>query len=207
MLGVGVLVVSLRAVELSRCACSQQTLTGMTFSGWACEVTGHTDCLCTSVQACSCHLCPFGCFVCHPLQVGFPDLAKAKGALQNVFKIVDRKSPIDPASAEGITLDSRAVRGELELQNVVFAYPARPTINVFNNFCLSIPAGEVFTPLGGPLSQPWPLGGKKPLRHNWCAVLTTTIKYSTLNMLHSLQQVKPWRWLVSPAAARARSSG
>lgn len=75
-------------------------------------------------------------------QVGFPDLAKAKGALQNVFKIVDRKSPIDPSSTEGVMLDSRAVRGELELQNVVFAYPARPTIKVFNNFCLSIPAGN-----------------------------------------------------------------
>jgi ATP-binding cassette subfamily B (MDR/TAP) protein 1 len=59
-----------------------------------------------------------------------------------VFKVVDRKSPIDPASTEGVTFDSRAVRGELELQNVVFAYPARPTINVFNNFCLNIPAGE-----------------------------------------------------------------
>ena len=75
------------------------------------------------------------------LQVGFPDLAKAKGALQNVFTVVDRESPIDPASTEGVTVDSRAVRGELELQNVVFAYPSRPSIKVFNNFCLQIPAG------------------------------------------------------------------
>jgi hypothetical protein len=78
-------------------------------------------------------------FLC---QVGFPDLAKAKGALQNVFKIVDRKSPIDPSSEDGTVLDSRAVRGELELQNVVFAYPARPAIKVFNNYCLSISAGR-----------------------------------------------------------------
>lgn len=77
---------------------------------------------------------------CHH-QVGFPDLAKAKGALTSVFKIVDRVSPIDPASTEGLTLDSRAVRGEVELQNVVFAYPARPSVKVFNNFCLHIPAG------------------------------------------------------------------
>jgi ABC-type multidrug transport system fused ATPase/permease subunit len=75
-------------------------------------------------------------------QVGFPDLAKASGALQNVFKIVDRKSPIDPSSSEGVTLDSRTVKGDLELQNVVFAYPARPSIMVFNNFCLTIPAGK-----------------------------------------------------------------
>jgi len=78
---------------------------------------------------------------CVLLQVGFPDLAKAKGALQNVFKVVDRKSPIDPASTEGLILDSRAVQGHLELQDVVFAYPARPSIKVFNNFSLSIPAG------------------------------------------------------------------
>lgn len=76
-----------------------------------------------------------------PCQVGFPDLAKAKGALQNVFKVVDRPSPIDPSSPEGVVLDARAVRGELELQGVVFAYPARPTIRVFNNFNLTIPAG------------------------------------------------------------------
>lgn len=75
-------------------------------------------------------------------QVGFPDLAKASGALQNVFKIVDRKSPIDPSSSEGVTLDSRTVKGDLELQNVMFAYPARPSIMVFNNFCLTIPAGK-----------------------------------------------------------------
>ena len=59
-----------------------------------------------------------------------------------MFKIVDRKSPIDPSSPEGLTLDSRAVKGHLELQNVVFAYPARPSVLVFNNFCLQIPAGE-----------------------------------------------------------------
>lgn len=75
-------------------------------------------------------------------QVGFPDLAKASGALQNVFKIVDRKSPIDPSSSEGVTLDSRTVKGDLELQNVMFAYPARPSIMVFNKFCLTIPAGK-----------------------------------------------------------------
>jgi ATP-binding cassette subfamily B (MDR/TAP) protein 1 len=59
-----------------------------------------------------------------------------------VFRVVDRRSPIDPCSSEGVKLDSRAVRGELELQNVVFVYPARPTITVFNNFCLTIPAGR-----------------------------------------------------------------
>lgn len=52
-------------------------------------------------------------------QVGFPDLAKAKGALGNVFKVVDRSSPIDSSSPEGLQPDSRTVRGELELQNVV----------------------------------------------------------------------------------------
>lgn len=58
-----------------------------------------------------------------------------------MFKVVDRPSPIDPSSPEGVVLDARAVRGELELQGVVFAYPARPTIRVFNNFNLTIHAG------------------------------------------------------------------
>eukprot|EP00879_Flechtneria_rotunda_P003779 GHRR01004019.1.p1 GENE.GHRR01004019.1~~GHRR01004019.1.p1 ORF type:complete len:1293 (+),score=472.26 GHRR01004019.1:779-4657(+) len=81
-------------------------------------------------------------------QVGFPDLAKAKGALQRVFPIIDRTPAIDSSSPDGEAPDSRAVRGELELQHVVFAYPNRPQVKVFNNFCLKIPAGQTVALVG-----------------------------------------------------------
>jgi hypothetical protein len=73
--------------------------------------------------------------------MSFPDLAKAQSALQRVFPIIDRKPEIDSSSAEGDAPDSRSVTGTLELQHVVFAYPARPEVKVFNNFCLKIPSG------------------------------------------------------------------
>jgi hypothetical protein len=53
--------------------------------------------------------------------MGFPDIAKAKGALQRVFPIVDRQPLIDSQSSEGQAPDSRTVRGDLELQHVVGA--------------------------------------------------------------------------------------
>lgn len=81
-------------------------------------------------------------------QLGFPDIAKAKGALQRVFPIVDRTPQIDSQSSEGEAPDSRVLRGELELQHVVFAYPNRPEVKVFNNFCLGIPAGKTVALVG-----------------------------------------------------------
>jgi ATP-binding cassette subfamily B (MDR/TAP) protein 1 len=51
--------------------------------------------------------------------MSFPDIAKAKGALQRVFPVVDRRPVIDSQSSEGQAPDSRTVRGELELQHVV----------------------------------------------------------------------------------------
>jgi len=72
--------------------------------------------------------------------VGFPDIAKAKGAVGRVFRVVDRSPPIDSA-AEGGLAPAGSCTGHLELRHVVFAYPSRPSVTVFNNFCLDIPAG------------------------------------------------------------------
>lgn len=73
--------------------------------------------------------------------------------MQRVFPIVDRKPTIDSSSTEGLKLASagtyasdgstRSVTGEIELQQVVFAYPARPTVTIFKNFNLKIPAGKI----------------------------------------------------------------
>jgi hypothetical protein len=73
--------------------------------------------------------------------VGFPDIAKAKGAIGRVFRVVDREPHIDSA-AEGGLAPAGGCKGHLELRHVVFSYPSRPSVTVFNNFCLDIPAGE-----------------------------------------------------------------
>lgn len=34
------------------------------------------------------------------------------------------------------------MHGTVELKDVVFAYPARPDVRVFNGLCLTVPAGK-----------------------------------------------------------------
>jgi len=47
--------------------------------------------------------------------------------------------PIDAFSDEGATL--AAVRGDVELRDVAFAYPSAPAFRIVNGLSLSIPAG------------------------------------------------------------------
>ena len=72
--------------------------------------------------------------------VGFPDLGKAKAAVGHVFPIIDRQSLIDvsagggfvPASVpEGGKDREGEFVGSIELRNVKFIYPARPSVVVF----------------------------------------------------------------------------
>ena len=80
--------------------------------------------------------------------VAFPSLAKGSGAVKSVFAILDRRSEIDPQGEEGQALVNSAVRGELVLQELLFAYPSRPTTTVLNRLCLTVPAGSSMALVG-----------------------------------------------------------
>ena len=56
-------------------------------------------------------------------QLFFPDVAKGKAATQRVFSIIDRLPKIDASSQEGA--QPLAVKGDVELRDVTFAYPQR----------------------------------------------------------------------------------
>jgi ATP-binding cassette subfamily B (MDR/TAP) protein 1 len=46
-----------------------------------------------------------------------------------MFSVIERKPPIDSQDESGMTLP--AVKGDIQLSNVHFSYPARPDVQIF----------------------------------------------------------------------------
>ncbi|KAF2279256.1 multidrug resistance protein-like protein 1 [Westerdykella ornata] len=65
-------------------------------------------------------------------------LTKASSAAAEMFRMIDRKSEIDPLSEEGI-IPSQCT-GHIDIQDVHFAYPTRPDVPILKGLSLSIPA-------------------------------------------------------------------
>nr|XP_043631203.1 ABC transporter B family member 15-like isoform X2 [Erigeron canadensis] len=68
------------------------------------------------------------------------DLAKGSDAVESVFAVLDRDTLIDPEDPNGKKPD--LVTGHVEICDIVFAYPARPDIRIFNGFSINIEAGK-----------------------------------------------------------------
>ncbi|XP_065875017.1 ABC transporter B family member 15-like [Euphorbia lathyris] len=75
------------------------------------------------------------------------DLAKGSNAIRSVFAILDRKSKINPDDPEGI-LVKKGIKGNIELQNIYFSYPARPNQMIFKDLSLKIEAGKTMALVG-----------------------------------------------------------
>ncbi|ODV91346.1 hypothetical protein CANCADRAFT_32011 [Tortispora caseinolytica NRRL Y-17796] len=74
------------------------------------------------------------------------DMGMGVAAAKRIFATIDRKSYVDPESNEGKTLDT--VKGEIELKNVRFVYPSRPSVTVLQNMSLKVLPGQTVALVG-----------------------------------------------------------
>ncbi|KAJ0788784.1 putative ABC-type xenobiotic transporter [Helianthus annuus] len=72
--------------------------------------------------------------------------ASGRVAAFKLFKVIDRKSEIDPYDTRGQKPDD--IRGDIELREITFSYPARPNEKIFNGFNLVIPSGTTMALVG-----------------------------------------------------------
>ncbi|RVW47424.1 ABC transporter B family member 9 [Vitis vinifera] len=69
-----------------------------------------------------------------------------QAAAYKMFETINRKPPMDPYDTSGTVLAD--IRGEIELKNVYFKYPARPDVQIFSGFSLSVPSGKTAALVG-----------------------------------------------------------
>lgn len=70
-----------------------------------------------------------------------PDFAKVKIAVISIFKILDRKSKIDPSDMSGQIL--KDPQGVIEFTHVSFFYHTRPDVQIFQDLSFKVLAGQV----------------------------------------------------------------
>ncbi|KAI6687427.1 hypothetical protein NL676_024255 [Syzygium grande] len=75
------------------------------------------------------------------------DISKGSNSIKSVFMIHDRRTEIDPDNPGGVEL-KRGLKGQVELRNVFFAYPARPDQMIFNGLSLKVQAGKTVALVG-----------------------------------------------------------
>lgn len=73
------------------------------------------------------------------------DLARGASAIRSIFAILDRKSEIEPENSKAV---KNTIKGQIELKNIVFSYPARPDQMIFNGLNLKIEAGRTVALVG-----------------------------------------------------------
>lgn len=71
---------------------------------------------------------------------------QAQAAGEDVFRVINRKPIIYNDSSKGKTL--QRVDGNIDIRDVVFAYPSRKAKTILNGFSLSVPAGKVVALVG-----------------------------------------------------------
>ncbi|KAK9934149.1 hypothetical protein M0R45_021303 [Rubus argutus] len=72
--------------------------------------------------------------------------ASGQAAAYKMFETISRKPEIDASDTKGKQLQD--IRGEIELKDIHFSYPARPDEQIFRGFSLSIPSGATAALVG-----------------------------------------------------------
>ncbi|KAL2535199.1 ABC transporter B family member 4 [Forsythia ovata] len=72
--------------------------------------------------------------------------AAGQAAAFKMFEAINRKPEIDAYDTRGKILDD--IRGDIELKDVYFSYPARPNEEIFRGFSLFIPSGTTAALVG-----------------------------------------------------------
>ncbi|XWS46385.1 hypothetical protein CRYUN_Cryun14cG0061200 [Craigia yunnanensis] len=72
--------------------------------------------------------------------------AAGQAAAFKMFETIKRKPEIDSYDTRGKVLED--IRGDIELRDVYFSYPARPEEQIFSGFSLSIPSGTTTALVG-----------------------------------------------------------
>ncbi|KAJ5413568.1 hypothetical protein N7465_005873 [Penicillium sp. CMV-2018d] len=99
------------------------------------------------------------------------DFVRAASAAAELFRLMDRKSTIDPFDDSGERPTD--VMGYLDFSSISFAYPTRPDAKVLNDFSLHIPAGKTTALVGASGSGKSTIVG---LIERWYDPLSGTIK-------------------------------
>ena len=72
------------------------------------------------------------------------DFARARGASQRVFELMDREPQVDPGAGERL----EQVAGRIEFDGVTFAYPVRPEVRVLDEVSIELKPGTVVALVG-----------------------------------------------------------
>ena len=75
-----------------------------------------------------------------------PDIGKGQAAVNSIFRLLDRKSKIDPFSEQG--QKPSVLMGDLTFENIEFAYPSRPNVTVLSKFNLHVNRGKTVAFVG-----------------------------------------------------------
>ncbi|KAL0442576.1 UNVERIFIED_CONTAM: ABC transporter B family member 9 [Sesamum latifolium] len=72
--------------------------------------------------------------------------AAGQAAAYKMFETIKRAPKIDAADTSGIELED--MKGEIELRDVYFRYPARPEVQIFAGFSIYVPCGKTAALVG-----------------------------------------------------------
>uniref|UniRef100_A0A0E0JMT7 MDR-like ABC transporter n=1 Tax=Oryza punctata TaxID=4537 RepID=A0A0E0JMT7_ORYPU len=73
-------------------------------------------------------------------------IAEGRSAAHRLFEIIDREPKIDISGTSGIILED--IKGDVELKDVCFSYPARPEQRILDGLCLQVPNGTTMAIVG-----------------------------------------------------------